>query len=232
MAVPTRWLLTLPLLPLVLSGCSGHLFSGLPKIDRTRPIAKVEFRGHPPRLAATTSEGIVFLNEDKLEGPCRVHYFLGPTLLIEDGEIDGFGGPYSVAEIDLKTQRVPVLTREPLPSDQLVALVFEGPDDADWVEVEFANLPEAQGYVLKWPGKALPLGTPIFRIREGRNAGDLQFVGLARGLARLRRGARTETFITMTGPSHMRAALAAPKAMFRPRQVKHRPDDITVIKQR
>ena len=87
-----------------------------------------------------------------------------------------------------------------------------------------------QGYALKWPGRDLPHGTAIFRRRTDHASGDLQFVGLCRGVATLRRGADAERFIAFTGPSHMREALAVPKPMFTPRKVIHRPDDITVEK--
>ena len=218
------------LLGVTLSSCSAWFFSsGLRHPDRSRPVVRIELRGHPAQLGATTTEGIVFLNADKATGPCRVHYFLGPDLIVEDGAVGELRGGYALAEIDLKSQAVPVLTREPVPEDELVAIVLSGADITR-VSVQLANGAVASGYALEWPGVELPLGTGIFRVRTGRNAGDLQFVGLANGLATLTSAAESKRFITFTGPARMREALATPRPLFKPSRIKHRPDGISIRK--
>ena len=209
------------------SSCTAFFFSGIYFPDRTRPVALIELRGEEAKLGATTSEGILFLNDTSAVGPCRVHYFLGPDLVVDDGEVRGFSSTYSEAEIDLKTQAVPVLTRDPRPDDELVALVLVG-NDVERVTVELANDGIATGYALKWPGRALPAGTGIFQIDAGRNAGELRFVGLASDLVEHRSATGVTQYITFTGPARMREALATPRPMFTVRPVKHRPDGITI----
>lgn len=220
------------LIPLgaMLSSCSGWLLSpGIPRPDQDRPVCLIELRDHPTALGASTTEGIVFLNEGGATGACRVHYFLGSALLVEDGVVSSLGGGYALAVIDLKTQDVSVLTRELTTEDELVALVFFG-DDVERIDVKLASDSSVKGYALEWPGRNLPAGTGIFRIRTGRNFGDLQFVGLASGLATLTSGAGSTSYVTFTGPARMREAMATPKPMFKPYRVKHRPDGISVHK--
>ncbi len=212
-----------------LGSCSAHWFSGVRYPDRSRPVVLIELQGKSPRLGATTSEGIVFLNEDQASGTCRVHYFLGPDLLVESGVVSKLGGVYDVANIDLKTQAVPVLTRELTEEDRLVALLLVG-RSVERLEVYLSDDDLAVGDALRWPGRELPAGTGIFRERTGRNSGDLQFVGLARGLATLTTNGKERRYITFTGPTRMREALATPKPMFGKRLIKHRPDGISISK--
>ncbi len=211
----------------IASSCTAFFFSGVYFPDLTRPVALIELRGQEAKLGATTSEGIIFLNDTSAAGPCRVHYFLGPDLIVDDGEVRGFSGTYTEAQIDLKTQAVPVLTRDLTAADELVAVLLVG-NDVERVAVELANDGIATGYALKWPGRDLPAGTGIFRIDTGRNEGDLQFVGLASDLVEHRSDAGVTRYITFTGPARMREALATPRPMFTVRPVKHRPDGITI----
>jgi hypothetical protein len=231
----TRFRITvLLLLGGALSSCSNlNWFFSLEsnkQPDRSRPVARIELRGQPAQLGATTTEGIVFLNPDNAKGACRVHYFLGSDLIIEDGTVRELGGGYTAADIDLKTQAVSVLTRDPNHEDELVAIVLTG-GDVTRIPVVLAKDEVADGYVLDWPEVDLPLGTGIFRVRIGRNAGDLQFVGLASGLATWKSDAGiTKRYVTFTGPARMREVLAKPRPMFHPNRFKHRPDGISVRK--
>ncbi|MCB9869388.1 MAG: hypothetical protein H6836_03180 [Planctomycetes bacterium] len=209
------------------SACSVHLFSGVHEIDRSRPVARIEVRGQADKLGATTTEGVVFLSADGASGDCRVHYFLGPDVLVDDGVIRRLGGVYDIALIDLKTQAVPVLDRELADGDKLVALVWAG-RDVERITVRVAHDDAVTGYALEWPGRALPRGTGIFLEDTAERAGQLTFVGLASGLATLRRGNQEKRFITFTGPARMREALAVPRPSYAPREVRHRPDGISI----
>ena len=71
---------------LVLPSCGVWFFSGEHWIDRSHPVALLETTGGI-ELAATTEFGVLSLGRSATEGPCRVHYFLGPTPLIESGEL-------------------------------------------------------------------------------------------------------------------------------------------------
>ncbi len=215
----------------LLGSCSTHLFTGMlegvPSIDRSRPVALIEVRDQPAKLGATTNEGIVFLNASNAKGPCRVHYFLAGDLIVDDGEIIPFGGAYAIADIILKTQAVPVLTRELTAEDELVALVLED-RDVEYLDVTLSKHSAVSGYAIDWPDRDLPEGTGIFTYRSGAQAGELTFVGLASGMATLNQNGTTTKFITFTGPARMREALATPRPLYKKREVIHRPDGISI----
>jgi hypothetical protein len=213
-----------------LSSCSAWWFStGIVRPDQTRPVCRIELRNQPTKLGATTAEGIVFLNAEGATGACRVHYFLGSDMIIEDGVVGELGGGYALAQIDLKTQAVPVMTRELTADDELVALVMVG-RSVERIDVELADDSIAAGYALRWPGRTMPAGTGIFVVRAGQNAGDLHFAGLANGLVTVTTATGSKRYITFTGPARMREAMATPKPMFKPHKIKHRPDGISVKK--
>lgn len=202
--------------------CSAHLFSGLRVPDRTRPVVLVETRGGVEHGAATEA-GIVILARTANEGPCRVHYFLGRTPMVDDGVITPFGGIYSHADVDLSQQSVPLLGRDPTPEDRLVVLLHGGLD-AVRVPVSLAQEPQVEGDVLEWPGNPLPPGAPVFVVDEDER---LQFLGLVTGELTLP-GERK--LVTFGGTDRMREALAVPIAHPRFPRVHYRPDDIAVIK--
>jgi len=186
----------------------------------------VETRGGR-EFGATTSEGILFLGRTAVEGPCRVHYYLGPqaTPLVEDGEIHKLGGIYYLADIDLKHQRVDILERDPEPGDDLVAMYFAG-RDVQQAYVHLAQDDNVEGDVIAWPGRDLPAGAGIFM----RQDGGLRFVGLVTGKVAIEAEGRTKKYLTIAGLDRLREALATPRVHPAAPEVKHRPDDISVIK--
>ena len=116
---------------LIPGGCAAHLLSGMPDVDRSRPVAVIDMVGEASTLGATTEDGILFLRESGAKGPCRVHYFLGEDLLTDDGEIEPMGEVFSRARIDLKTQAVPVLSTAIAGSQSLA-----GPSLTVWVGLQ------------------------------------------------------------------------------------------------
>ncbi|MFN9706388.1 MAG: 6-hydroxymethylpterin diphosphokinase MptE-like protein, partial [Planctomycetota bacterium] len=112
-----RSLCVLVLAPL-LSGCATWFFSGEDRIDRSRPVALVETTGGV-EYGATTEFGVLTLGRTETSGPCRVHYFLGPTPVIESGTLDPAGGVFTRATIDLKTQAARANDRPLRPEDEL-----------------------------------------------------------------------------------------------------------------
>lgn len=205
-----------------LAGCAGHLFSTYKSShpDFTRPVARIETRGGIEYGAATT-EGVLMLGRTATQGPCRVHYFLGTTPMVDDGTIEPWGGVYYRAELDLKHQRAPLLGRELQYGDALLALVFDRAEP-ERVTVARARDPRIEGDVLAWPGRTLPAGTPLFVDDQG----TLRFVGLVAGEATL----GSDRFVVFTGLDRLREALATPRPQPQPEWVKYRPDDITVFK--
>ncbi len=214
----------LALLPL-LASCSGWLFSGYESIDRRRPVALVETTGGV-EFGATTEFGILTLGRTAQDGPCRVHYFLGPTPMVEDGVMRATGSTFSLAEIDLKTMRLRVLDRVPGVDDELVAMWTPNGVDIETVSVELARTEGIRGDVLLDPGCELPAGAAVF----ARERGDLRFVGLVAGRARLESAPSAGSYYVYAGVDRVREMLAVPEVHPTDYETKFRPDDITVTK--
>jgi hypothetical protein len=210
-----------------LSACAGWLFSpGMVPPDRTRPVVRIETRDGV-EYGAATSEGILFLNQRGSTGPCRVHYFLGHRLMVDSGEILPFGGVYHEASVDLKHQWAPVLTRDLREDDQLYVILMAG-RHVRRERVFLSRDYGVEGDLLEWPGHELPAGTGVWVKQDEQT---YLFAGLISALAELKRKDREAKYYLFTGPARLREALAQPRRMFRPRRVKHRRDDITVIKE-
>ena len=207
-----------------LSGCSWWFFSGVPEVDRTRPVALIETTGGV-ELGATTEFGILTLGRTAKSGPCRVHYFLGPTPLIEDGTIASTGSTFSLAETDLRTQHLRVIDHGPTAADELLAMWTPDGVGTHEVPVKLAAEPGITGDVLADPGCALPPGAAIF----ARDEGELRFVGLVSGLA-TQSGGGPPRYYVFAGVDRVRELLAVPSVWPVDYQVRYRPDDITVLK--
>ncbi len=216
-----------PLAALILSGCTGHLFSPIDFPDRSRPVVRIETRAGV-EYGATTKEGILFLGRTAQTGPCRVHYFLGPTPVVEDGEIEHLGGVYFRANIDLKHQNVNLLNRPLSPDDQLIAVVWAH-TDVTYVPVTLAQGDSIQGDLLKDPGQRFPVGTPLFIYHPVED--KYYFVGLIAAEAVLtNENGSSEKFVAFTGIDRLREMYLTQSPYTVPRKVKHRPDDISVHK--
>ena len=222
-----RGLSYLPLLAILGAGCTSGLFSGTYFPSRSRPVARIETRGGY-EYGATTRDGILFLGRTATSGPCRVHYFVGQDLVVEDGTIHPAGGVYYRAEIDLKTQAVPLLPRDIEPTDQLVALALRG-NQIEEVPVQLAHGPFIDGDLLADPGRPLGPGTGIF-VRDQEDEEKLFFVGLVAGVATLATPGGTERYLAFTGSDQLRIVLLQQEAHPSEKQVIYRPDDINVFR--
>lgn len=217
----------LALLP-CLAGCTGWLFSGESWLDRSRPVALVETTGGI-ELAATTEFGVLTLGRSATNGPCRVHYFTGPTPLVETGELAATGSVFTRAVIDLKTQHLRVLDRPLTPADPLVAMwTPDGVTTRD-VAVRLADVPGVSGDVLADPGENLPTGATV--LCRGEDGGYL-FVGLVamRAELQLTPGAAPTTCYGFAGVDRVRELLAVPSRHPVDLVPKYRTDDISVLK--
>lgn len=210
---------------LALPACSAWFFSGPTRVDRSRPVALVETTGGV-EFAATTEFGILTLGRSATEGPCRVHYFLGPTPLVEDGAIERTASVFCKAAIDLRTQHLRVLDRPPTADDSLVAMWTADGREATTVEVALADDAGVQGDALADPGTDLPPGAAIF----ARDEGDLRFVGLVAGLATVEGGTGRRRFYPFAGLDRVRELLAIPEVHPADATTHFRPDDITVTR--
>lgn len=212
------------------SSCTAHLFSASnAQPSQARPVVRIE-TNRGVEYGAATDHGILFLGRTATEGPCRVHYFLGPQVYVEDGVIQPAGGILYFADIDLKHQTAPLFARDVLPNDQLFALSMTE-DDTYETGLRLAREAGIDGDIAYHPGSPLAIGTPLF-VRAGEGEDErLHFVGLVAGEATLEEEEkRPRRFIVFAGADRVREMLLEPQPDPKPRRVKHRPDGITVVK--
>lgn len=210
---------------LMLSSCTGWFFSGYDTIDRSQPVALVETTGGV-EFGATTEFGILTLGRTAQDGPCRVHYFLGPTPIVEDGTVKPSGAMFCRADIDLKTQSVRVLDRNVTREDEILAMWTPDGTSLEIVDVELAASQGVQGDVLLDPGKELPAGAALFVSHKGH----LMFVGLISGRARLQGAPGAGDYYVFAGLDRVREMLAVPEVHPTDYETKFRPDNIRVQK--
>lgn len=213
---------------LPLGSCAWWFFSGLPEVDRSRPVALVETTGGV-EYGATTELGILTLGRSAQGGPCRVHYFLGPTPMIEHGAIEPTGSTFYRARIDLRTQNLRVLDRPVQPGDMLLAMWTPDGVQVEEVPVALATGPGIGGDLLADPGRHLPPGAAVL----AQGDGGLLFAGLvsARAVLDLPAGdgpGGRQVYYSFAGVDRVRELLAVPEVHPQDYRVRYRPDGITV----
>lgn len=219
-----RVLLALPLA--LTGGCSGWFFSGIDYPDDARPVVRIDTQGGV-EFGAATEFGVLFLGRTATSGPCRVHYFLGEQLLVDDGIISRFGGPFVAANIDLTHQGARLWTDPLDPNVPLIAMTVEN-GTAERLPVRLAREADIDGDVLIAPERPLPIGTPLF-VPDPDGDDDLWFVGLVSGEATLERpGQAASRYLVFAGLQAMREALEVPDHYLAPLRVKYRPDGLWI----
>ena len=219
---------TAVLFPLLLSlpGCSVWFFSPMRFADRSRPVALLETTGGI-ELAATTEFGILSLGRSATTGPCRVHYFLGPTPLIESGELHATDSLFVTAEIDLKTQLARVLDRNLTAADSLTVMWTPDGEHVESVSVDLAVGEGLNGDLLRDPEVELPAGATL--LCRGPN-GEAMFAGLINGRATVHDGPAKGRYYVVAGVDRVRELLAIPQPYPIDMAPKYRTDDISVMK--
>jgi hypothetical protein len=210
---------------LLLPGCSTWFFSGRQWIDRSRPVALVETTGGV-EYGATTELGVLTLGRTATSGPCRVHYFLGPTPLIESGEIIATKSAFTRAEIDLKTQALRALDRPLRPTDELIVMWTPDGVTTKGQAVELASGAGIEGDLLRDPGQDLPAGATLLCRGED---GPL-FAGLIAGRASVTGGQDDGRYYVFAGVDRVRELLAVPTRHPVDVEIRYRTDDIPVVK--
>ncbi|MBL8748370.1 MAG: hypothetical protein JNK78_04365 [Planctomycetes bacterium] len=213
-------------LPFALSGCSVWFFSGENGVDRSHPVVLVETTGGV-ELGAATEFGVLTLGRTATTGPCRVHYFLGPTPVIEDGEMTATGSLFVRADIDLKTMAVRALDHDPGADQELFVMWTPDGTTTRSVPVRRAHDDAIDGDALLDPGVALPVGaTVLHRHRES----GLLFAGLVAGTAEVECNGGVRRYYVYAGVDRVRELLAVPQLHPRDQVPRYRTDDITVLK--
>jgi hypothetical protein len=210
---------------LCLPGCSVWFFSGESWIDRSQPAVLVETTGGI-ECGAATEFGVLTLGRSATEGPCRVHYFLGPTPVVESGTLAPTGSVFARAEIDLKTQLVRALDRAPLPIDTLIVMWTPDGTTIRELPVQLVRVDGISGDVLADPGEPLPAGATVLC----RGESMWLFAGLIAGRATLGGSAHDGTYYVFAGVDRIRELLAVPDRHPIDLQPKYRLDDISVMK--
>lgn len=201
-------------------GCTQWLFSGVPLLATDRPVMFIETRGGS-ELGVGTDDGILFLGRTAKEGPCRIHYWLGPTPLVEDGVVEAWGGVFFRAKMDLRFQHAPYLDRDLAPDEPLFAMLTDG-RACEEVPLQRAHGPDIDGDVVVWPGRDLPAGAGVFAHTDD----GLRLVGMIAGSVEV----AGQRYLVHTGTTAWREAMLTALPRREPRRVVHRPDDITIDK--
>jgi hypothetical protein len=221
--VVVRHILLLP--ALLCASCATWFLDRLPKVDRSRPVALVETTAGA-ELGACTELGVLTLGRAATSGPCRVHYFLGPSPMTDDGTLESTGSVFCRADIDLRTQHLRILERPLQPDDTLVAMFTTDGREAQEVPVQLCREPGIEGDVLHAPATPLPAGAAVLAdTREG-----YRFCGLVSGRAELQGASGTRTLYLFAGVDRVRELLAVPTRHPVEYEPRFRPDDITVLK--
>lgn len=195
-------------------------------MDRTNPMVLVETTGGV-ELGCATEFGVLTLGRTASSGPCRVHYFLGTTPMVEAGALQSPGSTFTLAEIDLKTPLVRVLDRPLAEDDTLVAAWTPDGIRRERVSVRRWRDPAVAGDALADPGRELPCGAAILRVVDSET---VQFVGLVVGRATLAGTGSTRTGYIYAGADRVRELLALPRSLPETPQLRYRVDDVTVQK--
>lgn len=214
------------LLTALLPSCSAWFFSGEHWIDRSRPVVLLETTGGV-EYGAATEFGVLSLGSTATEGPCRVHYFLGPTPLIESGALQTVSPRFVRAEIDLKTQMARALDRSPTADDDLLVMWTEDGQTVRTVRVDLATGKGLAGDVLRDPGTDLPGGATL--LCRGPK-GESMFAGLIAGIATVDSGPAAGRYYVFAGVDRVREMLAIPHKYPVDLAPKYRTDGISVMK--
>ncbi len=213
-------------LPFAFCGCSVWFFSGENAVDRSHPVVLVETTGGV-ELGAATEFGVLTLGRTATTGPCRVHYFLGPTPVMEDGELAPTGSLFARADIDLKTMAVRAMDHDPDQTEDLVVMWTPDGTTTRSVNVQRARDDVIDGDALIDPGVALPIGATL--LHRHRDSGVL-FAGLVAGIAEVECGGSIRRYYVYAGVDRVRELLAVPQLHPRDQVPRYRTDDITVLK--
>jgi len=208
---------------LLAPGCVSWFFSGVPEVDRNRPVALIETTGGV-EYGATTEFGVLCLGRTAQNGPCRVHYFLGPTPMVEDGTMQPTGSPLYRAKIDLRTQHLRVHDRPLVATDRLVAMYTPAGTDTVTVSVQLLRDEGLDGDLLQAPSQPLPAGASLLL----DSSAGLRFCGLITGKGTLTDQRGNREFYTFAGLDRLRELLAVPEPHPPDYHFRHRVDDITV----
>ncbi|PIE23772.1 MAG: hypothetical protein CSA62_06610 [Planctomycetota bacterium] len=191
------------------------------------PLVRIQTTGGFEQ-GVSTDFGVLFLGRTAQKGPAKLLYWLGPSPLIEAGEIEVVGGPVHRIRTDVPIPSVPISFEPVAPEEQLVLMGMEG--QLPWrLDVQLAKDEIVRGTALHYPAglqlRPDSVGLGIFRETEA----GLALVGLVKAAAELDNGKR---FLLFAGLSEMREAFAKARRAMPVREVEYRADGKRILRYR
>ncbi len=207
-------LASLFLLPLLLGSCVVER-----RLPSEMPMVRIQTTGGFEQ-GVSTDDGILFLGRTQKKGPAKVLYYLGPSPMMEAGELRHLGASLYEVETEIALPSVPISMESLRPGEELLLMCLDeaGPWSY-WTRV--AEDSRVSGPVIEWPSgltlEKAHVGAGLFRESDGAYS----LVGLLKGTLVFKEGAR---FLVMAGLPELRRALLQPQAAAPPRIVKYRAD--------
>ncbi len=176
-----------------------------------------------------TTEGVLFLGRTSQQGPAKVLYYLGPSPLVEAGEIKRMGGPLMEVDLEVNVPWVPI-SFEALRLGELLELyVIEDGNPRRYTVMASTNK-AFEGTLVTWPeGLSLSpekVGCGVFR----KTPKGLSLVGLVKATAVLERGTETDRYLVLAGLPEIRLALLEPTPAVEKEGIYYRADGLRAVK--
>ena len=176
-----------------------------------------------------TTEGVLFLGRTSQEGPAKVLYYLGPSPLIEAGEIQPMGGPFMEVDLEVNVPWVPISFEAIRSGERLKLFVIEKGHPKSYDVLASTNK-AFEGTLVTWPAGFEPssdtVGCGVYR----ETPKGLTLVGLVKATAVLERGASTDRYLILAGLPEFRLALLQPTPAVEKEKIYYRADGLRAIK--
>ena len=175
-----------------------------------------------------TTEGVLFLGRTTKQGPAKVSYYLGPSPLVEAGEIKPMGGPLMEVELEVNVPWVPISFEEIRLGELLKMFVIEKGHPQPYTVMASTNK-AFEGTLVTWPAGFKPspetVGCGVFR----ETPKGLTLVGLLKATATLERDGQTQRYLVLAGLAEIRLALLEPTPAVEKEKIYYRADGLRAV---
>ena len=176
-----------------------------------------------------TTEGVLFLGRTSQQGPAKVSYYLGPSPLVEAGDIKPMGGPLMEVELEVNVPWVPISHEELRLGELLKMFVVEQGRPRSFTVMAATNK-AFEGTLVTWPEEFSPtpekVGCGVFR----ETAKGLTLVGLVKATATLERDGTTQRYLVLAGLPEIRLALLEPTPAVEKEKIYYRADGLRAVR--
>jgi hypothetical protein len=189
------------------------------------PVVRIQTTGGFEH-GVSTQIGVLFLGRTASEGPAKLQYWLGPTPMIETGQVEAIGGSIHRIRPEVPIPSVPVTLEPVRPDEELVLMGIQ--DQIPWrLPVQLAQDEVVRGTVLRYPaGLRLgpdSVGLGVFRETDAGFA----LVGLVKGVAQKSDDTR---FLLFAGIGELRDAFARSGRAVEQLEVEYRADGKRILR--